>query len=350
MSRLQRAPRVKPTWPTRLGAAFLVLILVIGGAAIVFSNNLFYLVVAMMLGFIAVSGVIAEYTLYGLRARLSAAPEIFAGRASSLVLELSNDKTRFASFGLAVRHDEDGPWGRDRLRLMHLPPGGDATVTWATEFPRRGWYEMFGVWVATRFPFCMWEKVTFVPCAARFLVFPAPAAPPEIPTDAAAASGTMERAVRGVGLSVVSLRDYVPGDSYRLIHWKRSARTGQLQTKEMEQETDRGATVVLAGDLGERLEEALSLMTGLLLDLDAKGIPFGVVTHARTCGMSTGKEHLRAVLALLATIGAPPAGWTPPAWAIDRRASRVVVVHAGATPPAWVDAREDTCVTPEAVR
>ena len=348
MSRPDGVPRVKPTWPTRLGAAFIMLILVIGGAAIVFSNNLFYLVVAMMLGFIAVSGVIAEYTLTGLRGRLSVAPEIFAGRASSLVLELTNEKTRFASFGLAIRHDDDGPWGRDRLRLMHLAPGGDASVTWATEFPRRGWYEMRGVWIATRFPFCMWEKATFVPCQARFLVFPAPAVPPEIATDTAAASGTVERAVRGVGLSVVSLRDYVPGDSYRLIHWKRSARTGQLQTKEMEQESDRGVTVVLAGDLGDQLEDALSVMTGLLLDLDTKAVPFGVVTHARSCGMSTGKAHLRAALAHLATIDAPPAGWTPPPGSFDRRSTRVVVVHAGAAAPGWIDAREDTCVPVEA--
>jgi uncharacterized protein (DUF58 family) len=348
MPRPDGVPRIKPTWPTRLGAMFIVLILVIGGAAIVFSNNLFYLVVAMMLGFIAVSGIIAEYTLSGIKARLTAAPEIFAGRPTSLVLELSNEKSRFASFGLAIRHGEDGPWGRDRLRLMHLPPGGDACVTWATEWPKRGWVDVKGVWIATRFPFCMWDKANFVPCPARFLVFPSPAPAPEVETDAAAPSGSMERAVRGVGLSVVSLRDYVPGDSYRLIHWKRSARTGQLQIKEMEQETDRAVTVVLAGDLGDRLEAALSLATGLLLDLDEKAIPFGLVTHAHTGPTSTGKAHLRASLAELAVLEAPPAGWAPPAGALDRLATRVVVVHAGTSPPAWADARFDGCVAVEA--
>jgi uncharacterized protein (DUF58 family) len=321
-----------------------MLVLVIGGLAIVFSNNLFYLIVAMMLGFVAVSGIVAEYTLSRLQARLSTAPEVFAGRPTSLMLELTNEKTRFPSFGLVIRHGEDGAWGEDRLRLMHLEPGGSVTVTWATQWTRRGWHDMAGVWVATRFPFCMWEKVTFLPAGVRALVFPAPAAPPEIPTEAASASGSLERTVRGPGLSVVSLREYVPGDSFRLIHWKRSARTGQLQTKEMEQETERAVTVVLDGALGAAFEDGLSLATGLLLDLDAQSIPWALVTHARRIGPSIGKVHLRDGLTHLALLEPPAGAWAPGPGELDRFATRVIVIHAGGAAPPWVDGRADHCL------
>lgn len=338
------ARRIKPTWPTRLGALFIMLILVIGGLAIVFSNNLFYLVVAMMLGFIAVSGIVAEYTLTGLSARLSTAPEVFARRPTSLLLTLENAKARFASFGLVVRHGADGAFGPDRLRLMHLEPRGSAQVTWSFEWERRGWQEMDGIWIATRFPFCLAEKAVFLECPVRVLVFPTPAALPDVPLDATTAHGTLEVAVRGPGLSVVSLREYVPGDSLKLVHWKRSARTGVLQTKETEQETERAVTVVLDGNLGEQFEHGLSVATALLLELDAQGVPFALATHARASRVGTGKSHLREALAHLALVEAPADGWSPRGGEIDRHGTRVVVVHAAGARPQWVDARVDALV------
>jgi uncharacterized protein (DUF58 family) len=334
----------KPTWPTRLGVLFLVLILVIGGLAIVFSNNLLYLVVAMMLGFVAVSGMIAEYTLTGLTARLSTAAEVFARRPTSLVLELINAKAGFPSFALVVRHGADGAWGADRLRLMHLAPDSAATVTWAFDWPKRGWQQIDGIWIATRFPFCLWEKATFLPCAIRVLVFPCPASPPAVPMDAASSMGTQEQSVRGPGLSVVSLRDYVPGDSLRLVHWKRSARTGIMQTKEMEQETERAVTVVLDGALGAAFEHGLSVATALLLDLDVQSVPWALATHERVTRPGTGKAHLREALAHLALLAPPAAGWAPRAGELDRFGTRVIVVHAEGAPPGWIDARTDTLV------
>lgn len=338
------ARRFKPTWPTRLGVAFIVLILVIGALGIVFSNNLFYLVVAMMLGFMAVSGLVAEYTLTALTARLSTATEAFAKRPASLLLELENAKARFASFGLVVRHGGDGPYGPDRLRLMHLEPHGRVQVTWAFAWPRRGWHEMSGVWIATRFPFCLYEKATFLDCPVKVLVFPEPAPLPAVPLEATSSEGTQEASVRGPGLSVISLREYVPGDSLKLVHWKRSARTGVMMTKETEQETERAVTVVLDGGLGEAFEHGLSVATALVLELDRQMIPFALATHEQVTRPAHGKAHLHAALAHLALIAPPAAGWAPRAHEIDRAGTRIVVVHAAHAPPAWADARVDALV------
>ena len=335
--------RIKPTWPTRLGTLFTALILVIGALAIVFSNNLLYLVIAMMLGFMACSGLVAEYTLSSLSARLSTATEVFARRPTSLILELTNAKVRFPSFGLVVRHAADGPFGPDRLRLMHLEPRGTVQVTWAFAWARRGWQTMDGVWIATRFPFCLYEKAVLVACPVRVLVFPEPAPLPEIPLDATSSDGTQEAQVRGPGLSVVSLRDYVPGDSLKLVHWKRSARTGVLLTKETEQETERAVTVVLDGALGAAFEHGLSVATAIVLELDRMMVPFALATHAHVSRAGHGKAHLHEALAHLALLE-PAAGWAPRAGELDRLGTRVVVVHADGARPAWADARVDALV------
>lgn len=337
------ARRIKPTWPTRLGVVFTTLILVIGALGIVFSNNLFYLVVAMMLGFMACSGLVAEYTLSALTARLATATEAFARRPASLLLELVNAKARFASFGLVVRHGADGPFGPDRLRLMHLEPRGRVQVTWAFSWPKRGWHEMDGVWIATRFPFCLYEKAVFLACPVKVLVYPEPAPLPAVPLDATSSDGTQEAAVRGPGLSVISLRDYVPGDSLRLVHWKRSARTGVMMTKETEQETERAVTVVLDGGLGAAFEQGLSVATSLVLELDRQMIPFALATHARVTRPGHGKAHLHEALAHLALIE-PSAGWAPRPGEVDRAGTRLVVVHAANARPGWTDARADALV------
>ena len=51
---------------------------------------------------------------------------------------------------------------------------------------------------------------------------------------------------RGSGSTVFEIREYVPGDDYRSIEWKATARTGKLMVREYELETLRGMVLALA--------------------------------------------------------------------------------------------------------
>jgi len=51
---------------------------------------------------------------------------------------------------------------------------------------------------------------------------------------------------RGGGSTVFEIREYVPGDDYRSIEWKATARTGKLMVREYELETLRGVVLALA--------------------------------------------------------------------------------------------------------
>ncbi len=51
---------------------------------------------------------------------------------------------------------------------------------------------------------------------------------------------------RGSGTVVYSIREYVPGDDYRRIEWKATARTGKLMVREYEHETLRGVILALS--------------------------------------------------------------------------------------------------------
>ncbi|MBI4862869.1 MAG: DUF58 domain-containing protein, partial [Candidatus Riflebacteria bacterium] len=271
----------KPTWPTRLGALFIVMILFIGMMAIVFSNNLFYLVVATLLGFISVSGLLAEYTLAGLSVRIRMASELFAGSPVPVAVELSNGKRGFPSFWLAGRLQDDGPFGPDRFRVRHLPAAASMNVLHTIAFARRGWHQVDGLWISTRFPFSLAEKASFLSCPHRVLVYPAPISPPAMESALSGSDGPLQRSVRGAGTSAASLRDYVPGDPYRMIHWKRSARVNVLKVRELEQEAERAVTVVLTSLCADSIEEGVSLTTGLLLAMEAEEVQTPLITHEK---------------------------------------------------------------------
>lgn len=51
---------------------------------------------------------------------------------------------------------------------------------------------------------------------------------------------------KGVGAEVMGVREFVPDDDYRRIHWKATARTGKLMVKEYEQKIFRNAVIVVA--------------------------------------------------------------------------------------------------------
>jgi uncharacterized protein (DUF58 family) len=85
-----------------------------------------------------------------------------------------------------------------------------------------------------------------------------------------ALQGALESLSKGRGQDLYALRDYIPTDSARHVHWKVSARLGSLMVREFAREDDCRVLLVLdphtpdaaanqrAGGDGSRITEALS--------------------------------------------------------------------------------------------
>ncbi len=88
---------------------------------------------------------------------------------------------------------------------------------------------------------------------------------------------------------IANTREYVPGDPLNRIHWKLSARTGQLHVKTHEPSTVIGGTLLLdlheAGYAGEkresRIELAVTTTASIAYLLQASGEQLGMVTNGR---------------------------------------------------------------------
>src|SRR5574337_1580197 len=86
--------------PTREGWWLIGASFAVGLAATNTGNNLLYLILAMMLSFMAVSGVLSEQTMRHLRLERVRPRRLFAGVPASFGVRLTNRKRRLASFAL----------------------------------------------------------------------------------------------------------------------------------------------------------------------------------------------------------------------------------------------------------
>ena len=118
----------------------------------------------------------------------------------------------------------------------------------------------------------------------------------------AGGSSPVAHATAGSGTDDVIPRDYRPGDAMRRVHWRASARSGELMVRQDEQNTDPHAWILLesrasrvlgatgragarAGD--DRLEWAVSMTASIAVHLLDRGFE----THLVETGAGPGIEH-----------------------------------------------------------
>ncbi len=87
---------------TSEGKRFVLLALAIGLAAVNTGNNLLYLLLAMMLSLIVVSGLLSEQCLRRVLIQRRLPAHIFAGSPSTGYFSIANGKARVPSFSLHV--------------------------------------------------------------------------------------------------------------------------------------------------------------------------------------------------------------------------------------------------------
>ncbi len=247
--RWMQAPRTLR--PTRAGWVFFAFTLGVGLAALNTGNNLLYMIHALLLSFLVLSGVMSESALRGIRVRRLLPAELVAERTAQIALEIRNEQPRIPAFAVVVEdyvgRGGDEHVGTGRAFALRIGPGARETRSYAFAPRARGALGFTGVRVATRFPFGLFSKAMWVDLAQDALVYPA-----LDPVDARAGRAGQPRHAEhsggngGASAESAGLRGYAPGDPYRRIHWRASLRRDQLLVREPEQDRRRDVTVRLA--------------------------------------------------------------------------------------------------------
>ena len=270
---------------TRSGALYVAIVLLIGIAALNTGNNLLYIIVAILLAAMLISGVASTVCLRGLDLEIKIPEHIFANvevygtiavlnpskwrpslSISAIPAETVKEKKKWS--WVATRFPVP-PWRPPEKQWLQLPDRKLRRVTIDTgsgvfhqsayfpllpprtqlqaevklRFRRRGRYqERFSL--STRFPFAFLAKTRRMALSKEVLIYPELTESQQVVELLPVVSGKREAYQKGLGSDLYRIREYLPEDSARHVDWKATAKSGGLKVREFAREDERRLRIV----------------------------------------------------------------------------------------------------------
>jgi len=290
---------------TSEGTRFLLFTLGIGIAAINTGNNLFYLLLAMMLSLIVISGLLSEYSLRRLEFRRHLPDLIIAQNPTTVRLSVTNRNGHIPSFSLHLFDIVDGNDIDRGMWIRHLPAQQSVLLSYSLVPVKRGWLKLDGLRAQTLFPFGLFLKRALYHMPSQLLVGPQIKPMAVRFMDELVLQGQGQSFPRrGHGTELHNLRLYQSGDDSRTIHWMSTARTSQLIVRETETDDQRRLTVALSTTAPHQndtlFERAVILVASLLWELSQRSYLVRLVVGTADSGFGSGTTHFGTILRLLA--------------------------------------------------
>jgi len=188
----------------------------------------------------------------------------------------------------------------------------DEEIVFKADFvpKRRGKIRFSHAYLFKKGVFGLFKKGRIIDLPGDFIVFPKIMPVETIECMAGSRNADSEKVREtpetGPGYELKSLREYVPGDSPRSIHWRSSAKTGQLKIKEFHKEVDAGTILFIDNFFEESysqdFEDILTVAASLLNHSYEKGeMPQALVIGQDVFEIAApSKDNLMRVLSLLA--------------------------------------------------
>jgi uncharacterized protein (DUF58 family) len=189
---------------------------------------------------------------------------------------VANHGTRPTRLITAVDTFDGGP-GAARFLVPPLLPGETAEAEYALPTTRRGSHVIGPLSLSVADPFGLVEARAVVAGEERYIVHPRIEAVLPVPGWSAveARVGSLHASPVPVGLDFFGLRPYEVGDDIRRIHWRSTARMGELMLRQDEAPWESVATVLLdtraAAHRGASFERAVEVAASLASALVRSG-------------------------------------------------------------------------------
>ncbi len=271
--------------PTREGIALCGLTLAISAVAVASGNNLLYMIVAVLWSLGGLSVAAGQWNLRGLSAVRLLPAELFAGIEANGRIQIRNRRRWMPSMDLEVRDLDTTAHGRCGI----VEPGCLVALRVGWRFDRRGQVILRGLRVESTFPFGLTKHQVELPVRADLLVFarPGPASVRQHPGERE--GGVEATQGRGISGDFLGLRPYRPGDRPGSIHWRTTARVGEVVVVERAGDVETYVEVVVDQRRGLAWERELSRATGEVIRAFGKGCRVGMLLR----GVEGGDERLR---------------------------------------------------------
>ena len=222
--------------------------------------------------------------------------------------------SRVPKFWLEIHNPTSLPAG---LPGRAIPLGPKSERSWLVRTPlsRRGHFRVEPLQIRTGDPFGFFESSAAVGTGVTVVVYPRIEALPLWRLPAANVDGSHAMPERTLQTSplATTVRPWAPGDAFNRIHWKSTARHGDIQVKEFDLEQTADAWIVLdldrAGQLGRGDESTVEVAVRAAASIADKAIQenraVGLTVNAHRLAQLPpdrgGRQHLK-IMQLLAAV------------------------------------------------
>ncbi|AMV71035.1 hypothetical protein DBW_0644 [Desulfuromonas sp. DDH964] len=245
----------------------------------------------------AVSGLLGRGNLFGLDLDLETADEIYAGIETLVIVRLKNRRRHLPA--CLLRFEIAG----GAAVCPVLLPAGELRLPLPVTFPRRGQQPLKEIRVSSPFPINFFVRSIVLPVVGTATVFPAPRAVPRLQRDGARHAAGEVWQGKGYEGELTRIGDYLGHEPLKMIHWKLSARHGQLKVKELSSAAAPPLLVDPARLPGRGLEERLEAACWLIDAASREGRPVGLQLDAASFPAAVGRSHKLTLLGELARYG-----------------------------------------------
>ncbi len=313
---------------TKVGLWFLIFLLVVAAGATNTGNNGLFLVLAVMGALIVASDVAGRLNVRGLEIALSPPAEIFANSPSHLGVRITNLSRWLPRWLLVLAvaprdvvvaaggpaAGAPKPEARNRrvkpFLVPYLSRSSDSRGQIELMMHRRGRWRIRYAHAASLFPLGFFRRGRRYLAETEILVFPEIFPPSGSRPAQLGKAGNEPTRRRGWGHDLLGLRAFRQGDDPRSIHWKQTARTGDLIFKERETEENRRLLIVFDNAVGEldtegrrrRFERLVSEAATAAVDYLDSGYEVSLVSRDAHVPFASGKQQRLRLLEALALI------------------------------------------------
>ncbi len=236
----------------------------------------------------ALSGILSFINLKNLHISIETPRDVFAQRNTNFKIKAKN-KYFFEAFLIRTKISDS------ETIIPYLR--GEETYNVALTFPKRGKFIIREISISSYFPFYFFKRNMTLPINLEIIVYPKPIecdfisifSETKLKIDSKSSKGTAyEGELSGV-------RAYREGDPLKYIHWKATAKTSSLKTKEFS--PFQGTPIIInLNDFSGSLEEKISKATYSVITLSKIGAPIGLKIGEEIIKPDIGQSHLRKML------------------------------------------------------
>ncbi len=329
------------------GYVFLLIMLLVLLAAWNTGTNLFYLVFGAIASFIILSIAASGISLRNIHLVREAPAAVYRGARFSALVRLENRRKGLPAISIRAEKPPATNYEHDDTScligyVLSLPAQKSAILRTSDIYERRGVYPLPDVVLVTSFPFGLIECRRRISDGSEIVVYPRVLPARTALIEQAEGRADLLKTRVGDGDEFFSLREYVPGDDFRRVAWKASARSSTLLVRDLERQTSRFVLFTFdtrwhtgVDDFEDHFESAIEVVASLAFTLLARQYTVALVTPDDALPEGEGQSQFIKLLDKLARLQPADSGAASPFDSDTANVRGVTNLYVTAEPSMW---------------